>query len=415
MQDDLDKRAFSMSKSSSCILLAISLFFIILPVGLSQMENVTVDMVNMCRRLESQPPTLNVFGTEYNFNDSGKTFLQVVDNGQFISNASCTLNIWFPNTTTKFIDNQLMIQHDDGLQFVPFTVPEIEGIYMVSAQCLYFIENNFIYEEDSLNIINVSVISGSYSGNPIVLNNRMDGLINSHTSTIGGGTKFVTANYEWNSFDLVNATGLSFQWLGASDTTSISTTFSYFNWSSATFVDINIIILSGTTQSVLEYNTGSIPLDGINISSGNGTVRLQISGSSNNNFVLVHDWLVLHSAILTNQSINNLRGSGELHVSNNINEGTNNILEVLTMSGQFISFTLIIIGSAILLIFFEKVIALWLAFFGFVVSITGFFSLNQQILVIICALFGMVSILKLLVVYAQGDPDNVSIIKIKEI
>ncbi len=376
----------------------------------AERENLTrIDIVDKVMTLETQPPTINVFGTEYTTGEDGKTFLQVVDNGVKVDNASCRLNVFFPNTTSLFINNTLMIQHEEGLQFVPFVVPEQEGVYMVTAQCQYFIQNQFIFEEDSLDIINLTVIQGTYLGSPIVLNSRRDGLVNEHDSTVGGGTKVAEANYQWVHEDLLNATDLSLQWLGSSDTTGVLLNLSYFDFNQSMFIQLGSIeTLSGTSNfNILEYITRDIPETGISINGVNGTVFLKLRAEAAPGFVLIQDWFVLHSTILTNQSENDIRGGGELHVFNGILDETKDITEELNMLGLIIAFISLFIIALMISIFAQKWIHGVVSFVMFFVTFQGFKSLNLPFIALLTLMLMVIAIMRTMVllrnVNNEGD------------
>jgi len=80
-------------------------------------------------------PAIDIFGTEYLPGDIGKVFLQLLDNdNQPIDNSSCYVRIYNPDESV-FINITLMDYLDDGLYHYDVTVPNMTGVYMVSAFC----------------------------------------------------------------------------------------------------------------------------------------------------------------------------------------------------------------------------------------------------------------------------------------
>jgi hypothetical protein len=80
--------------------------------------------------------SINFFGTEYNPNEAGTIWLQLLRNYQPIDNSSCYITAYFPNKT-KMLDSIIMnyLSGSDGLYYYDFTVPSTVGVYMVSATC----------------------------------------------------------------------------------------------------------------------------------------------------------------------------------------------------------------------------------------------------------------------------------------
>jgi hypothetical protein len=87
-------------------------------------------------------------GTEYQFDDSGKVFLQLLDDSKTpITNATCYTNIYYPNTT-KYINSSMMSYLEDGIHFFDVAIPNIEGVYIISAYCFIPQNINNTYPDD---------------------------------------------------------------------------------------------------------------------------------------------------------------------------------------------------------------------------------------------------------------------------
>lgn len=80
---------------------------------------------------------IRVFGTEYDIGENGTIFLQLIGvNNKPINNATCMLTLFYPNKTI-FLNYTLMnyLSESDGIYFYDLTIPEQQGIYMLSVVC----------------------------------------------------------------------------------------------------------------------------------------------------------------------------------------------------------------------------------------------------------------------------------------
>lgn len=80
---------------------------------------------------------ISFFGTEYTVNDiQGKVFLQLLnETNQPLSDSSCFVSIFKPDNTVWINNSPMTNLEQDGLYYKIFNVPEITGVYMVSAYC----------------------------------------------------------------------------------------------------------------------------------------------------------------------------------------------------------------------------------------------------------------------------------------
>jgi hypothetical protein len=124
----------------------------------------TKKMENVVPRLKityyNKPKTeVNVYGTEYVVGDNGTVFLQLLDNDKLpINNALCYLDVYYPNKT-QYIDDGVMVNlaGSDGLYYNDVIVPNATGVYMLSAYC------DFIHNLTYLDIDEDSMV---YNGGP---------------------------------------------------------------------------------------------------------------------------------------------------------------------------------------------------------------------------------------------------------
>jgi len=263
---------------------------------------------------------MNVMGTEYFEGDDATIFLLLKDaNGLPISNATCTLDIYYPqispNTThPEWINDGLMLYLEEGLYYYDFVAPEFAGLYMVNAQCQYLTTRDFYYTLASGLAPTRNVTLGTYTGDPFVLNDYQEWLYTQCDSATGG-TKACDSWYEWTLSPNVSSLGVVY--LGEANANAIMTTY-YWNWTNSVWVALpNTLTFkatagSGVPSGVDEYISNTIPLNAINTS--NNKVRIRTYTSFGSTFKLFSNWL----NIVTSQigsSIQELKGSGEVHIN----------------------------------------------------------------------------------------------------
>jgi hypothetical protein len=80
--------------------------------------------------------SIQVGGTEYDVSDGyGKVFLQMLDNQKNpISNATCFSKVFYPNSSV-WLNESMMTYATEGLHYSDFVIPNITGVFMVSAYC----------------------------------------------------------------------------------------------------------------------------------------------------------------------------------------------------------------------------------------------------------------------------------------
>jgi hypothetical protein len=91
--------------------------------------------------------TMNVFGTEYTFGETGTLFLQLKDsNLKPINNKVCLLSIYSPVSEhfpalfgSTIMDHVQMnyLQNSSGMYYYDFIAPNVSGVYMSNANCFY--------------------------------------------------------------------------------------------------------------------------------------------------------------------------------------------------------------------------------------------------------------------------------------
>ena len=126
---------------------------------------------------------INVFGTEYvdGIDIDGKVFNQLINGSGTIDDAICRTTVFFPNMTTRFIDDQLMTFAEQGVYFFDFTVPSILGVYPVIMNC------QFSFRLQQVNATNQETVNGTVAGN-LSGTFLVDGLFENITEVANAGT-----------------------------------------------------------------------------------------------------------------------------------------------------------------------------------------------------------------------------------
>lgn len=286
--------------------------------------------------------TIELSGTEYTAGDDGTIFLLLKDaNGVAVTNATCLLDIYYPlspnNTHVEWINNGLMRYLEEGLYYYDFVAPLYSGVYMVNAQCVYLTSQNQYYTISSGLSPTRNVTIGTYSGDPFVLDDYGEWLYTQCDSgTAGGGSKVCDSYYEWNMTAgglTNNVTQLFVQYLGENNGANLMTMY-WWNWSNSSWVALaNTLLFKATASSgvpigVDEYLSNTVPLAAI---SPLTRVRIRIVTTSGSSFKQWDNFLAL-KATQFGSTIQDLRGSGEIHVTSN-NAGTNQFFKVDSCNG----------------------------------------------------------------------------------
>ena len=296
-----------------------------------------IDLVYMNKPLGST----DIFGTEYIEGDDGTIFLLLKDSeGLPISNATCSLDVYYPNIANashpEWIDNGLMLYKEEGLYFYDFTVPLLTGLYMVNAQCSYITNNNYYYTLASGNSPIRNVSTGTYVGDTFVLNDYQEWLYDQCDSGIaGGGGKACDSWYQWN-ISGVNVSRLFVAYLGENSGANIMTMY-WYNWTNNSwYVLPNTLTFKstgagGVPSGVDEYLSNTVPLQAIGNGSHTGIVRIRLLTSSGSTFKQWDNWLTLKTSQY-GSAIQELKGSGEIHVSS-APSGINRFFKIFSCNG----------------------------------------------------------------------------------
>jgi len=280
-----------------------------------------------------------VSGTEYNVGDYATIFLQLKDSqGSPINNGNCYLDVYYPtydnlSHPVLYTDVGMLYKNEsNGLYFFDMIAPNITGIYMLGASCAYAFQINWIYPpEETMKSPNRTQVQGTCLGDTLSLNSYSDGLYQKCTSTSGGGTKYIESYYDFNTTGIDNITTLDAYYAGES-TASPTMTMYWWNWTSSAWVLLpNTLTFSGTasasagtTSGIDEFLSNTIPISNDSINYTTKTVRIRLYSTSGSSFIKYDNWLSLKFLTQEGQ-IQELKGSGELHVSNALTNLTVNI------------------------------------------------------------------------------------------
>jgi len=84
----------------------------------------------------SKTNIINFFGTEYQAGEPATAWLQLLRDYQPLNDASCYMNIYFPNKTL-YLNRTVMtyLNDSDGIYYYDLIAPSTQGVYMLSAVC----------------------------------------------------------------------------------------------------------------------------------------------------------------------------------------------------------------------------------------------------------------------------------------
>ena len=265
---------------------------------------------------------IQIMGTEYVEGDDGTLFLQVRDaDGRAVNNATCYISIFYPNTANSthpyWIQEAPMrkLNTTSGLFYYDFIAPDTSGLYMTEAECYYITNHTWFYPPYSPLKSNRTVLQGVYTGDTFMLNDYEDWLYTQCDSS-GGSTKYCEAYYDWNVDS--NITDLAVVYLGSCSVSATMTMY-VWNWTNSNWITLpNTLLFHSTASSgapigVDEYISNRIT-NLNNTIAPNNTIRVKTTIAGGSSFKLFSNWLSL-DASKTGNFIQDLRGSGEVHVS----------------------------------------------------------------------------------------------------
>jgi hypothetical protein len=107
-----------------------------------------VEIINAIARIYNitNKPKLEVHGTEYQIGQEAKVWLQLLDSGgNDVITGVCYADMYTPSGGYYFEKATMINMVHDGIYYYDFSVPVIEGVYPVIAECYYNVVQNFYY------------------------------------------------------------------------------------------------------------------------------------------------------------------------------------------------------------------------------------------------------------------------------
>jgi hypothetical protein len=277
--------------------------------------------------------SMNLHGTEYETGDNGTVFLQLLNENRLpINNALCYIDIYFPNKTV-FIDNDYMMYllGSDGLYFYDVAIPNTVGVYMLSARCNFY--HNVTYSPSMNDSYVASSSPNSNYGN--------------FTYMVAGRTGFSPSYGHYYSFAKFNLTNM-----GTNINNAIL--FLYDGSSFSAITNVKRVITSWGEKNVtwnnkpsagsqiydtksnagygwFSYNitklvkgwaNGSFANNGLQLNYTNATGTWFFSSFYTKEYGLGYEPRLIVT-MNTTVHLNEIRGSGELHVSPKFNVSCN--------------------------------------------------------------------------------------------
>lgn len=262
---------------------------------------------------------ISLTGTDYYTAEDGIIFLQLLDENNIPlddSNSSCFVTIYYPDKTI-WQSNQLMTYLDEGVFFKDITIPNIVGIYIVSAYCtLPTLEQSTVEATENWE-------SGTFSGG--------SGWIENSWNNSGAVLTSIDVYNGMYSLEIENSDIIQRKLEGNESSQTITINFYYEAESLDSDDDIayiNIIdsdgtltnifsITDGQDDSIWRYFSTTLDRDENNINlTGNITFQITTNSFESNDFFRIDNIkLIMLGSLETNATAYQIiRGSNELNV-----------------------------------------------------------------------------------------------------
>jgi len=266
-------------------------------------------------------PKIDVFGTEYQVGDNGTVFIKLYQNKTPINNASCLLDIYYPDKTF-FRCSTPMYYLDDGIYYYDFIIPNETGIYILSVSCNWITQVGDEENADNYSIINGTLLGGTLTDTYTSDNTRQDFKeVNDKLLVYYNFTNF-TVNETIFELDI----HLEYQWKYKSGAWHPSVENLYleiYNYSNSSWYRIPQPITGSTSDIMWDYAI----VNGVNgnfsdfvVNNGTIMIRFIDNTTDGNDDNLEIDHLKIIEKFKVDEILDNIRGGGELHVTNYVYE-----------------------------------------------------------------------------------------------
>jgi hypothetical protein len=299
-----------------------------LPDNETEARDVIFKIVKEVYDRDLKKATVNIFGTEYQRGDNGTIFVQLLDADKYpINDGLCYVDIFNPDKTVHVDDGFMMyLNNSDGLYYYDLTIPNNDGVYMLSASCSFYnnltyypiVQDAYVYENlpnqnyGSVNFLAIGNFStyASYIQiqDSIALENLESATMYLYAFFSAGnlGTiqrvteEWNESNITWNNrpahdpyiWENISASGIG--WHAYNITELIR------SWSNGTYTNYGMLLnCSAVSTNITDYYSTNY------------------AGALKPEFILVYH---------TVDQITEIKGSGELHVSNYVSELNESII-----------------------------------------------------------------------------------------
>lgn len=259
---------------------------------------------------------LKVFGTEYRQGENGTIWLQLHDsNGNTVNNASCDLTVYYPDKT-KWFDDVVMNYLEKGIFYQDIYISDnLSGVYMMSVFCEYEISEQEFQRPDNLEY------NGNLKDNSLMSPSEVEDSDCTFGKTEAGS--YQQFNFIDNGIGNINLSlvdELKIDWLGQNEKTA---TLQLYNWNTLTWDNLGASFINskgtdgdcknshGVSRKITENFTDYID---------SNELRVRIDMGIENK-KLFTDNIGIHFHTL-GETINDIRGSGEIHVNDWFNNYT---------------------------------------------------------------------------------------------
>lgn len=274
---------------------------------------------------------IEVHGTEYVPYQNGTVFIQVLDENQGIDDAVCDLSVFYPNKTFFIDDVMTFLNISNGLYYYDFDVPNVLGVYMLESTCNVPVVSRGVVKtfygiiSGDYHLLNASGSDGTYAF----------GTVGSGNEKCTEGFLDIPDQFGGEIRAISNITNM-YVWLdtgGSSPATRIRINVSRQNTQTAQSTYITTLeanyTLSGTPTAYLMPNYNTLIILG-----QHDLLRLQVciyktGAGATYNFRYGSTYPSNFSRAIGGINISQVvqyRGSGEIHVSQNMWNYTNRTL-----------------------------------------------------------------------------------------
>lgn len=263
-------------------------------------------------------PQIEVFGTEYQFGNNAKAWIQLLDSDKHpIDNATCFFWSYYPNNTI-FINKGIMPNLDDGIYYNDFIVPHTEGTYPMISECYVGAYLEDIETADGF-ILEEGVWHGGAYTDTQSSNNVRHKLVAYYGDTGNFNAVYNFTNMCEPSEDLM--VGFNVFWEGYyRDAKNVGLVHIY-NYTSGNYIQLSNTIAWGSSDI-----TVSNIIEGFNNSTvagltDNGIMKIKFNNSANEHRAFFRTDYLYVSCLTLNSSNTvweKVRGGSEMHVSGNL-------------------------------------------------------------------------------------------------